>query len=219
MGPSAIDKMLKTEPVKFPLRDLEDVWDDFRWRRLERGHRDPCIKFTADADTIAEAIRRACDSRGADGKMFFHQGRVWQVNRDEFARRLNTYKNRNAILACGTFHKLWLLVRSVGIDTHGIGAITIYDVTARLAAWLGLGANAIYTHGGVLDGLRAIDIDPTGKDFIPRRRLPEPLRYWSNLDEVEDFLCGYRVLIERVVCNGEVIKRPKQSAPMSRRNA
>jgi hypothetical protein len=216
MGPNAIDKMLKTEPVKFPLRDLEDVWDDFRWRRLERGFRDPCIKYTEDAENFTEAIKRACDSRGADGKMFFHQGRVWQVNRDEFAKRL--IRRRNAMLDVGTFHKLWLIVHSIGVDTHGIGPITIYDVTARLAAWLELSANAIYTHGGVLDGLRAIDIDPTGRAYIPRKELPDPINSWPNLDHVEDFLCGYRVLLERIVRDGEVIKRPKKDAPMSRRN-
>lgn len=189
--------MLAAEPPKEPLDNLQAVWEDFRWRRLKRGYRDPCISYTAEATNFAEAIVRACDSRGEDGKLFFHQGRVWQVNRDVFAE--NLMKQKKVIRHAKDFDDLWAMVHMIGKETHGIGAITIYDVTSRLAAFLGLKCERyIYTHGGVLDGLKSVGIDPRGRERIPRKELPEPICYVKNLDWVEDFLCGYRVLIERI---------------------
>lgn len=200
MGPKAIDRMLAAEPPREPLDTLQAVWEDFRWRRLKRGHRDPCISYTAGATNIIEAIVRACDSRGEDGKLFFHQGRVWQVNRDTFADNI-IIKERfdKGISKAKDFDELWALINYIGERTHGIGAITIYDVTSRLAAFLGLRCERyIYTHGGVLDGLRSVGIDPARRERIPRKELPEPIRHVKNLDWVEDFLCGYRVLIDRI---------------------
>jgi hypothetical protein len=190
--------MLELEPPRRPLTTLEAIWDDFKWRRLARGHRDPTISFTADAGSLQEAIRRACDSRGADGKLFFHQGRVWQVNRDAFCRTLSAGVVRRRIAECENFHELWNLITTIGGQTHGIGAITSYDVTARLAAWYGYPARRVYLHGGVIDGAKTLDLVKGSEPWIPRGRLPRCLRYHLNLDEVEDFLCGYRVLIERL---------------------
>lgn len=201
MGPKAIDRMLALEPPKVALDNLQAVWEDFRWRRLKRGHRDPTIKYTALSPDIKTAIKRACDSRGEDGKLFFHQGRVWQVNRDQFAKNLLKYKK--ALRKSKSFDELWLNVSLIGDNTHGIGAITSYDVTSRIAAYLGLICeNYIYTHGGVVDGLRSVGVDIRGRAAIPRDELPPPLDGIKNLDWVEDFLCGYRVLIERAL-NGD----------------
>lgn len=198
MGPKAIDRMLALVPPREPLDSLQAVWEDFRWRRLKQGHRDPTIAYTAMSPSLGVAIDRACDSRGEDGKLFFHQGRVWQANRDKFARRLHQGDNYKAIKMVSDFDELWRVIHKVGDKTHGIGAITIYDVTSRLAAYRGLICeNYIYTHGGVIDGLKSVGIDPSGRERIPREELPEPLCNIKNLDWVEDFLCGYRVLIER----------------------
>ena len=199
MGPKAIDRMLALEPPREELDSLKAVWKDFKWRRLARGHRDPCIAFTADAGDLKEAIIRACDSRGEDGKLFFHQGRVWQQNRDEFSRVLRKKAVRKSLTKAKDFHEVWKVCQNIGGTTHGIGAITIYDVCARLCAYFEYPADRVYLHGGVLDGVRAVGIDPKGKVWVERAELPKCLRKHENLDEVEDFLCGYRVLIERVM--------------------
>jgi hypothetical protein len=198
MGPAAIDRLLEGEPPRQPLTNLAAVWDDFKWRRLERGFRDPCIAYTASAEYLRDAIKRACDSRGADGKLFFHQGRVWQVNRDAYARALASRPVCKRLSKVVSFHEVWDICTTVGGATHGIGSITSYDVTARLAAWFGYPAHRVYLHGGVVDGARAIGVYRNADIWIPRKRLPPPIRYHLNLDEVEDFLCGYRVLLERL---------------------
>lgn len=190
--------MLKAEPPREPLTSLAAVFRDFKWRRLERGHRDPCIAYTASAPNLRTAIKRACNSRGEDGKLFFHQGRVWQVNRDAFAANLCSGLVLRRLRKADTFHALWSEITNQANLTKGIGLITTYDVTARLAAWYGFHPCVIYLHGGVLDGLRAIGVEPRGY-YAHRRELPPPLRYHVNLDEVEDFLCGYRVLIGRAM--------------------
>jgi len=198
MGPKAIDRMLALEPPREPLDSLAAVWRDFKWRRLERGHRDPCIKFTAESKDLREAITRACDSRGADGKLFFHQGRVWQVNRDAYAKALLRVQNRKRMTKAESFHEVWEVCSIVGGATHGIGTITTYDVAARLCAYLGWPARRIYLHGGVVDGCRSIGLNVNRRPWIERRELPPPLRFVENLDYVEDFLCGYRILIDRI---------------------
>jgi hypothetical protein len=152
--------------------------------------------LTEQQEDIEAAIICACDSRGEDGKLFFHQGRVWQRNRDVFADRL--VGEIDLIENQPTFHKLFLAIEEIGLATPGIGPITIYDVTARLAAWAGMNANRVYLHGGVLDGAKALYIEPKDKRWIKRKELPPALRVVENLDFVEDFLCGYRVLLERI---------------------
>jgi hypothetical protein len=191
--------MLELEPPREPLTSLAAVWRDFKWRRLARGHRDPCIPYTASAGSLRNAIRRACDSRGEDQKLFFHQGRVWQVNRDAYAEALIAAPVRKRLVRADCFHEVWEVCQIVGGATHGIGSITIYDVAARLGAWFGYPARRIYLHGGVIDGARSLGIYRKGDIWIPRGRLPKAIRYHENLDEVEDFLCGYRVLIDRTI--------------------
>jgi hypothetical protein len=199
MGPAAIDRMLSLEPPREPLDNLAAVWRDFKWRRLKQGHRDPCITYTAKSPNIKVAVERACASRGEDGKLFFHQGRVWEANRLSYAAVLKAV--RWELDECRNFHDLFLMCEDYGHDTQGIGPITIYDVTARLAAFKRLPAQRVYIHGGVRDGLEAIGIKTRSREWVERRELPRCLRAVKNLDHVEDFLCGYRVLIERA-CDG-----------------
>jgi hypothetical protein len=148
------------------------------------------------------AVKRACESRGEDGKLFFHQGRVWEVNRIAYAKALLA-NPRLLHNATRKFHMLFRYCEEVGLSTQGIGPITIYDVTARLAAYHGLPANKVYIHGGVRDGLEALGIATRSREWVERRELPNCLRKVPNLDHVEDFLCGYRVLIERISESGE----------------
>lgn len=196
MGHADLNNRFEREPPREPLTSIGALWRDHIWRKIERGVADPCIPYTADAGDLGEAIRRACDSRGADGKLWFHQGRVWQKNRDKFAKRL--LKRSDLLLKQRNFNGIFKVVNKVGTTTQGIGPITIYDVTSRLAAWFGYEANRIYLHGGVIAGVQAIGIETQGKKYIRRAELPEPLCQVENLDLVEDFLCGYRSELQRL---------------------
>ena len=82
------------------------------------------------------------------------------------------------------------------LATPGIGPMTVYDVAVRFGAWLGLKPEAIYIHAGTKAGLRALGW--TTKSYertFPMELLPAVLRN-KDPDEVEDFLCTYRLAFE-----------------------
>lgn len=198
MGKAALEREFKKDPPREPLDSLAALWRDYA-RRAQNGWIDPCIAFTAKAPNLVTAIERACDSRGANGKMFNHQSKVTQLARDDYAAQLKQKINyRYLARKVETFEDIYKLCDKVGRRVEGIGPVTIYDVTCRLAEYMELEPESLYFHAGVAEGLKAMGVDlPRGKDFIPRDELPPFFRN-KNLDMAESFLCGYRSEIERV---------------------
>lgn len=200
MGEAALAREFKKAPPLEPLTSITALWRDYMWRYVTGRRGDPAIPYTAKAKNLNEAIRRACDSKGEDGKTFFHQGRVWPVNRAAYYTNLSTsQRTRNRIGNSKSFGELYDEVKRVGEETKGIGIVTIYDVAARLAAYLELEPEHLYFHAGVTTGLKALGIEPEkGVDRIPRADLPKFFQD-KDLDLVESFLCGYRSEVERVM--------------------
>ena len=73
-------------------------------------------------------------------------------------------------------------------NIRGIGTLTIYDISLRIGAKLGLYPKAVYLHGGVISGAKALGLNYR-QESIPIKDIPEPIS--SNLEpyEIEDFLC------------------------------
>jgi hypothetical protein len=71
---------------------------------------------------------------------------------------------------------------------HKIGALAVYDIAHRIAAFRGLSPNLVYLHRGTLDGARILGF--SGKTLDPRS-LPSA---FSRLKpyEIEDCLCIYK---------------------------
>lgn len=203
MGEAALKREFAKVPPREPLTSITALWRDYMWRYVTGRRGDPSQPYTAKSKNIYEAIQRACDSKGEDGKTFFHQGRVWPVNRQALADKMKAdakaYHWYEKSEFGESFDKLYQYVEMVGTETKGIGIVTIYDVTSRLAGYLGLEPEHLYFHAGVTVGLRAIGVEiPAGADRIRRERLPEFFQD-KDLDLVESFLCGYRSEIERVM--------------------
>lgn len=221
MGEAALAREFKKAPPREPLTSITALWKDYMWRYVTGRRGDPAIPFTAAAPNVRTAIIRAVDSKGEDGKTFFHQGRVWPVNRAAYTKTLLKKWNRDeisAICGFGDFEELYDFCKKIGEETNGIGIVTIYDVTARIAAWGNLEPEHLYFHAGVTDGLRAIGVEPpSGADRIPRDQLPE-FFHDKDLDLVESFLCGYRSEIERVMQEKQKRKLVKQARGQRRRN-
>jgi hypothetical protein len=205
MGEAALAREFKKAPPREPLTSITALWRDYMWRYVTGRRGDPAIPFTAASKNVETAIKRACDSKGEDGKTFFHQGRVWPVNRAAYAKALLKRKHEvSAICGFGTFDELYDLCKEIGEATKGIGIVTIYDVTARIAAWQEARApefcpEHLYFHAGVTVGLQAlgVEIEP-GTDRVERDKLPA-FFHDKDLDLVESFLCGYRSEIKRVM--------------------
>jgi hypothetical protein len=210
MGEAALKREFAKVPPREPLTSITALWKDYCWRYVTGRRGDPAIPYTAAARNLDEAIQRACDSKGEDGKTFFHQGRVWPVNRQAYAKRLRSRNTRSAIRAAQSFEGLYEICKEVGESTKGIGIVTIYDVAARLGAFLGLELEHLYFHAGVTEGLHALGIVTIpGQDRVPRSALPE-FFHDKDLDLVESFLCGYRSEVQRVMNEKHARNRPKK---------
>lgn len=199
----------KTPPLE-PLTSLAAIVRDFRWR-FPRDRRDMVWEYCREAPTLHKAIKRACDSRNAEGKVHNHQSRVWQPNRDALADLLGA----NAL----AIRRVLRGVEQRGGDRFdalhdevdrlkpaGIGPVTVYDVATRIGAYLDVHPTSLYLHAGVRQGLYALlwatdDQWSLGnqRNFSTVKRVERDtlLRWWPSLeplptDEIEDFLCTYR---------------------------
>jgi hypothetical protein len=172
--------------------DLDDLVYDFSWR-FPRSERDPVADYTAEARHLPEAISRACASRGADGKMSNHQSRVPEHSRIDLAERLID----DGLTDVKDFDKLFDIVESYGQRINGIGPVTVYDVSYRIACYLDLPVQSLYLHAGVQEGAQRLyaalgrPMIVADKKRIERRNLPAELRKMDPND-VEDFMCTYR---------------------------
>lgn len=197
MGEASLRREFAARPPQGPMNTIKDLWRDYMRRYVNSGRGDPALPYTAAAPTLKQAIHRACMSRGEDGKLWFHQGRVWQVNLEAY--EVNLLANWKRIRKMTDFDDLYKLCMQIAEVTHGIGIVTAYDVCDRLAAWLDLEPDYLYFHAGVTEGLRALGVEiPRGADKLSRDELPEFFRD-KNLGIAESFLCGYRSEIERVM--------------------
>jgi hypothetical protein len=199
MGKAILDREFQARPPDTKLDSITALWRDYMERYVNAGRGDPALPWTMKAKTLQRAIHRACMSRGEDGKLWHHQGRVWQKNLEAYEVTLREPLYYKGIMNSEHFWELMVWCRKAAEDTPGIGPVTEYDVAARLGAWLGLEPEHLYFHAGVTEGLRALGVAiPRGVYCIDRERLPE--FFWDkNLDIVESFLCGYRSEIQRVM--------------------
>lgn len=197
-----VERLFAKHPPREPLTSIAAIIRDWTWRFGEGGveahRRDPCEPFTAAAENLLEAIRRACASRGANGKMWNHQSKVPEKVRRELASRLTLHLN--AVRSATDFDALYSLIDSIA--PRGIGPVTKYDVAARLAAFLKLEYRTLYLHAGALEGWCRLTGEYEYKDVkIPRRKIP-PVLLAVSINEIEDLLCTYRELLTPEMLSG-----------------
>lgn len=157
-------------------------------------HRDRIKKYFRyyDQQTLNDAIRIAALCVLPGGKRHGHQRRIIQPALNESARRLLDVQDK--IKMCRDFEDLRGFVdRKIG-DVWGIGTLTIYDISLRIGAKLGLYPQVVYLHRGVISGAKALGLNYRQKS-ISIEDIPELIS--SNLEpyEIEDFLC---------ICKGEL---------------
>lgn len=193
MGEATVERKWAKEPPA-DRHTLSGLLDDWRWK-VHSGqlHDDPCIAFTKDAPDLAEAIERACASRGANGEYWHHQ-RPYKLHIEGRETLAGVLKARSsaieAVAEAGRFRDLLELVEDAGRDIAHVGKLTLYDVAMRLSYFLGVEMDAIYPHAGVAKGLAVLGL-PTNRP-VQRDELPPTLALCDDLNEVEDFLCSYR---------------------------
>lgn len=94
--------------------------------------------------------------------------------------------DRERIQASKDFHTLFSLVKAMANRTGGLGEMWVYDVSVRVAAFLGKYPDRIYLHGGTREGARAFKID-SSRESVSKFELPRPIRKMP-CHMIEDFL-------------------------------
>lgn len=151
------------------------------------GSHDPVVDYCKEAATLSTAIARAVDGKRRDGKMFSEGSCIAKEAKSEFFSKLLSRVGK--IAKAKDFDVLHDLVQSLAVK--GIGNLTVYNVTARIAAWKGLEpVNFVYVHAGPLKGWKRLSNSKGNPVRVPVKQLPPELRKLSP-HRVEDFLCEY----------------------------
>lgn len=178
---------LEQNPPKKPLNSLRAMTLDFKWRRTFVW-RDTIIDACAKATSLNQAITLACNSIMPEtGKVCRHQCKVRRENRDKLRDTLISRRGLKSIL---TFDDWYDMME--GLDIYGIGPVTLYDVSVRVAAYLELPVTSLYLHADVSKAAKELGLF-TGRapKRIPHSDLPASIRENLTLDETEDFICFY----------------------------
>lgn len=122
------------------------------------------------------------------GKRHPHQYRIPLSILREVERDLQAVSA--SLRSCATFDELFRLVQSEIGGICGVGELTIYDVTTRLGAYLGLEPERVYLHAGTKEGARYLGINTRRESFEPSE-LPCAFRKLRPR-EIEDCLCIYK---------------------------
>jgi hypothetical protein len=180
------------------LTTLEAVVADFNTRfnykaSVERsaGHHDPVVDFCREARDFSTCIRRAVDGKRKDGKMF-SEGSCIRAS-SKVVMTDNLLKVRARLQKCKSFEAIYDLVKASA--PWGIGNLTIYNVSARLAIYMGIHPEAfLYVHAGPLRGWKALTGTRKNLFRVPVEDIPKALRKLP-LHRVEDLLCEYNELL------------------------
>jgi hypothetical protein len=171
---------------------LEDVVA--RYIRDFRPGADRELDFFRSCTSFKRAVKYAGLSMLPNGKRHPHQYRIPLSVLREAERNLQTVSA--SLRGCATFDELFQLVQSETGGIYGIGELTIYDITTRLGAFLGLEPERVYLHAGTREGARHLGIITRRESFEPSE-LPQAFRRLRPR-EIEDCLCIYkRQLAER----------------------
>lgn len=191
------------------LKEIVTYWKaNFQGEGEFTERRDPVVRWCMKAKTLEEAVQRAVESRGENGKMFNHQSKVRETSRHELGelflaeiftlRGVLTKKHTRKLFR--DFDELHDFIALMA--PWGIGPVTVYDVALRIGAYLKIEPDSLYLHAGVRIGLEAL----LGKKMrgvlrVPMNELPAPLRELPPND-VEDMMCAHRAFLRPELLDG-----------------
>lgn len=171
------------ENTMFSLKRIVDEYIDNRRSKAENQ-----MKRFADKETISDAITEAALCLTEKRKRHPHQYRIPAESLAEANRRLQ--QKQVKIKKCKTFDDLHSVINAATHDLWMIGELTIYDVSTRIGAYLGLMPSKVYLHRGTREGAKALGF--TGKEpTIEISQLPPEFAALKP-HEIEDCLCIYK---------------------------
>ncbi len=134
--------------------------------------------------TWEEAVVRAWRSRLCSGEMYDHQRRVG-AKKLEIGLQKALSSPLCSPASLQSFFDVYKWIKPITDDTERIGPVTAYDVSRRIASWLGYSPEEVFLHGGTAKGARSLGIRGSR---VPVSAFPEVLQKLSP-EHIENFLC------------------------------
>jgi hypothetical protein len=148
------------------------------------------MKFYGDTSrSLEKCIELSALSRTERDKRHAHQRRIRRGLLEEVRSQLLKMSFESATNFDDHYNRIMKAIR-----IKGIAEATVYDVSHRLAARLGLEPEYVYLHAGTRGAAR--DLDRRG-DKLSISELPIEFRKLSP-SEAEDCLCRYKDDIRRI---------------------
>lgn len=144
--------------------------------------------------TLEDAVSLAARAKKPSGKRSSHQRRIPSAVLAKSEKALLDVLP--AIAAASSFEKLHTIVSDQVGNIKGIGELTIYDTSLRIAAKLGLEPKRVFLHAGTRTGARRLGLD-VSRGFLVVSDAPKEFRPLSPA-EIEDVLCIYKDDFTRV---------------------
>jgi hypothetical protein len=134
-------------------------------------------------ETLVEV---AAKSHTEDGTIHGHQRRIGKKLLKKAASRLS--KKVAMLQKAQTFEELRQAVEDSIGGIHGIGSLTIYDISCRIGYYNNIEPNYVYIHAGAKEGARLLRVK--GK-IVKKGDFPLSFSKLTP-SEIEDFLCIYK---------------------------
>ena len=169
-------------------REIRMTYDEIvnnyilRYRKVARQE----MRDFESESSLSAAIRRAALCQLRNGKRHPHQRRIPRRVLEQVEMRLLKIEPRFA--KATDFAAIHRSVDQKVGGLKGIGALTVYDISHRIGAYLGKSPKHVYLHAGTRIGAQVFGIE---SDFFEPGILPNS---FSRLTpgEVEDCLCIYK---------------------------
>jgi len=159
---------------------VADYIEQFRSRAKAEA-----AEYTA-CSTLEDAVRAAARCRTQNGKRHSHQRRIPSEVLLEAEKAL--VKQTSPIEASKTFEELHAAVNAIISPIHGIGPLSVYDISIRIGSFLGLEPELVYLHAGAKEGAKKLGIKG---QVVPKHDFPEAFEPLSPA-EIEDCLCIFK---------------------------
>ena len=143
------------------------------------------------ANSLPEAIERACAGLTADGKKFRRDWHVKELAVKILQQRLT--ENANELAGAGDFDGLLNLIDI--LSPEGIARLKIFDVTMRVGTYLKIDierSDWVYLHRDSLTGWQKLTGSQARPHQVPFSSSAAALRVMSHY-KIEDFYCEYRL--------------------------
>jgi len=178
--------------VRTVLRSFKDVVQHYIKRYRARANHE--LSFFRRINSLDEAIEKAANAEGQDGKKYDHQWRIPAPTLDRAAKALLTVAAQ--ISNCTSFESLIELVEATAGRIEGFGELAIYDATLRIGARLGVEPKYVYLHRGTRKGAKALGL-ASHRKYLEVTELPGEFARLKPR-EIEDCLCIYARELSRL---------------------